>query len=66
MRKEYGFTYNRGQRSPSIEPDYDEDDAWWDALAEEAKESLRDIPTETIQVIESTYNVPGSSVDTPR
>ena len=44
--------------------DYDEDDAWWDAIVEESKESLRDIPTETIQVIESTDHVPGSSVNT--
>ena len=64
MRLEHGFLYSRRQRSPSIEPDYDEDDAWWDALAEGAKESLRDIPTETIQVIESTDSVPGSSVGT--
>ena len=64
MRMEYGFTYGKGQRSPSIEPDYDEDDGWWDAFAEEIKESLWDIPTETIQVIESTDHVPSSSVDT--
>ena len=40
MRVEHGFIYSRRQRSPSIEPDYDEDDAWWDRLAEEAKDSL--------------------------
>ena len=54
MRMKHGFTYNRGQRSPSIEPNYDDDDAW---------RGLRDIPTETIQVIEPTDSVPGSSVD---
>ena len=33
------------------------------SIVEESKEALRDIPTETIQVIESTDSVQGSSVD---
>ena len=57
MRVEHGFIYSRRQRSPSIEPDYDEDDAWWDRLTEEAKESSRDIPTvstSTATIVEET------------
>ena len=61
MRMEHGFIYSRRQRSPSIEPDYEDDDAWWDRLAEEAKESLRDVQTETIRVVESTSSVPAST-----
>ena len=35
-RKEYGFSIGRGRpRSPTIEPDYDEDDEWWKNIVEE-------------------------------
>ena len=34
------------------------------SIVEESKEALRDIPAETIQVIELSDDVPGSSVDT--
>ena len=48
-----------GGRTPSIEPDYDEDDgAWMDSIVEESKESVADIlamkSNETNQVVESS------------
>ena len=36
------------------------------SIVEESKESLADFPAETIQVIESSDNVPGSSVEDPK
>ena len=67
--KEHGFTIGRGRpRSPSIEPDYDEDDAWWDSLAEESKESLPIIPVmtsnETNQRVALSGEALGSNADT--
>ena len=67
-RKKHGFTIGRGRpRSPSIEPDYDEDDAWWDTLAEDSKESLSAIPVmtsnETNQRVALSGEASGSNVD---
>ena len=66
-RKEHGFTIGRGQ-SPSIEPDYDEDDAWWDSIAEESKKSLSAIPAmtsnETNQRVELFSEASGSNAGT--
>ena len=48
-RKEHGFTIGRG-RSPSIEPDYDEDDdAWMASIVEESKEFLSDIQRDQLE-----------------
>ena len=72
-RKEHGFTIGRG-RSPSIEPDYDEDDdAWMDSIVEESKEFLADIPAvtsnETNQGADLSGEASGSNAgttDTPQ
>ena len=68
-RKEYGFSIGRGQpRSPSIEPDYDEDDEWWNNIAEESKESVPTIPVmtsnETNQRVALSNEASGSNADT--
>jgi len=56
-------------RTPSIEPDYDEDDgAWMDSIVEESKEFLADIPAvtsnETNQVVELSGEASDSNADT--
>ena len=57
----------RGQ-SPSIEPDYDEDDAWWDSITEESRKSLSAIPAmtsnETNQRVELFGEASGSNAGT--
>ena len=69
-RKEHGFTIGRGRpRSPSIEPDYDEDDdAWWASIVEESKECVTDIPAmtsnETNQRVALSGEASGSNADT--
>ena len=64
-----GFSIGRGRpRSPSIEPDYDEDDEWWNNIAEESKESVPTIPVmtsnETNQRVALSDEASGSNADT--
>ena len=70
LLQEHGFTIGRGRpRSPSIEPDYDEDDdAWMASIVEESKVSLFDISAvtskETNQRVALSGEASGSNAGT--